>query len=178
MPRLILVNGSPGVGKSTLARRYLEDHQLALLVEVDDLRTALGQWKEHEESKLQARVLALALARAHLEVGHDVVVPQYLGRIELVDQLEAVATDSGAHFDHVIIDDDEYAIVRRFRTRRNRLVVDGDAHPQADVADDDIHALIADGRRRLAEMSASRTDIHVVDARTGDAYSRMLESLR
>lgn len=178
MPRLILVNGSPGVGKSTLARRYLQDHPLALLVEVDDLRTALGEWKEHEESKLQARALALALARTHLEVGHDVVVPQYLGRIEFVDELEAVATGSGARFDHLIIDDDEDAIVRRFRTRRDELAAAGDAHPQADVADHDIEAVIADARRRLTGMSASRTDIHVVDAQAGDPYRQLLAALR
>ena len=33
MPRLIVLNGSPGIGKSTLARRYVEEHPLTLCLE-------------------------------------------------------------------------------------------------------------------------------------------------
>ena len=42
--RLILVNGPPASGKSTLARRYVDDHDRAALVEVDTLRMTLPNW--------------------------------------------------------------------------------------------------------------------------------------
>jgi predicted kinase len=51
MPMLILVNGAPDAGKSTLARRYVESHPLALLLDIDELRTMLGGWREHTESR-------------------------------------------------------------------------------------------------------------------------------
>lgn len=37
--RLIQLDGPPGAGKTTLARRYLADHPLALVVDIDDLTT-------------------------------------------------------------------------------------------------------------------------------------------
>jgi len=93
--RLIHFNGPPGVGKSSLARRYLEDHPLALMVDIDDLRTHLGQWATHEESRLLARDLALALVECHLGAGHEVVVPQFLGRLAFIEKLEATAARCG-----------------------------------------------------------------------------------
>lgn len=42
MIRLILLNGLPGVGKSTLAARYLTDHPGVLVVEADELRSWIG----------------------------------------------------------------------------------------------------------------------------------------
>lgn len=42
--RLIHLNGPPGAGRTTLARQYLADHPLALVVDLDDLRMNLGRW--------------------------------------------------------------------------------------------------------------------------------------
>ena len=44
MRKLVLVNGPPGVGKSTLARRYAADHPLTLAVEIDVVRAMIGAW--------------------------------------------------------------------------------------------------------------------------------------
>jgi predicted kinase len=177
VPRLVLLNGPPGVGKSTVARRYLDDHPLALLIEIDDLRVAMGGWADHEGSRLHARTLALALARTHLGAGLDVVVPQYLGRPAYVDQLQAAASEVGAAFEHVLLVDDRRAIGERFRDRRADLLARGGAHPQADLADDEIDAAIADAERLLAGMVTERGDIVVVRLSAGDPYEAMLASL-
>ena len=177
MARLVLLNGPPGVGKSTVARRYLVDHPLALLIEIDDLRTAMGGWAEHEDSRIHARTLALALARTHLGAGLDVVVPQYLGRPTYIDQLQAAASEVGAAFQHVLLVDDRRAVGERFRERRADLLARGGAHPEADVADEAIDDAIADAERRLAAMVTDRADVAVVRLSAGDPYEAVLASL-
>ncbi|MBA3302830.1 MAG: AAA family ATPase, partial [Acidimicrobiia bacterium] len=41
MPRLILLNGPPGIGKSTLAQRFVDEHPLALNLDLDAVRAML-----------------------------------------------------------------------------------------------------------------------------------------
>ena len=45
-PRLVLLNGPPGIGKSTLSRRYVEAHPGTLDLDVDRLRSFVGGWRE------------------------------------------------------------------------------------------------------------------------------------
>jgi predicted kinase len=139
---LLVLNGAPGVGKSALARRYAEEHALALVIDIDDLRRTLGQWEEIEASRSVARDLAIALARAHLGAGYDVIVPQYLGRREFVERLRVVAEAADARFLEVTLSDDADTIVERFRDRRRELSALGIRHPEADLSEADVAATL------------------------------------
>ena len=98
MPLLILLNGPPGAGKSTLAQRWLDDHPLALNLELDQLWLQLGRWRDNPTATGHtARELALALAATQLAASRSVIVAQYLGRPEFVDQLAEVAGDAFRH---------------------------------------------------------------------------------
>lgn len=46
MSRLIHLNGPPGIGKSTLARRYVSEHPGVLNCDIDVLRTFIGGWED------------------------------------------------------------------------------------------------------------------------------------
>jgi len=115
---LLLLNGPPGVGKSTVAARYVDDHPLALNLDIDVLRAQLGRWQEDpRQAGLLARDLAVAMARTHLLAGHDVVVPQFLARPEFIDRLAALAGSTGVRFVEVILLDSKEKTRRRFQER-------------------------------------------------------------
>ena len=58
--RLIHLNGPPGIGKTTLARRYAAEHLGVLLCDIDVLRTMIGGWQDDDGA---ARGAALAPRR-------------------------------------------------------------------------------------------------------------------
>jgi predicted kinase len=159
---LLLVNGPPGAGKSTVARRYADDHVRSLVVEIDDLRTRLGGWSDDEESKQLARDLATDLIAAHLRRGYDVVVPQYVGRPEFRDRLRELATDLGVTFVEACLVAPVDLLEARFRDRRCELA--GTDHPQADLADDAIGPAIADAVERLQQSTVDGWTRVIVDA--------------
>ncbi len=141
---LLLLNGPPGVGKSTMARLLVQEHPLALCLDLDLLRRSLGRWDEHpERSGLLARELAVAAARVHLMSGHAVVVPQFLGRLPFLERLERLAGEVDAPFRHIALMDSRSSAIARFLARAE--APDGsEQHREA--------AELAGGRAGLGQM--------------------------
>jgi predicted kinase len=117
MTRLIHLNGAPGVGKSTLARRYAADHPGVLLCDVDALRTMISGWQDDDEAAGRSRTAALAMITGYLRTGHDVVLPQLVARVDQLSRFAVAAHDAGAAHVHVMLTADPETLVRRFRDR-------------------------------------------------------------
>jgi len=180
--RLVLINGMPASGKSTLARRYADDHPLTLALDIDVVRAMLGGWlTEPTEAGLLARRLALAVAGEQLRAGHDVVVPQFLGRLDFVLSLKRLAEEADAEFREFALLISPEQAVERFRRRSSRpeTYVHLDAH------------VLLEREGGLGQLAAMHTALHEVLARRPDtmviesldgqverAYRAMVEHLR
>jgi predicted kinase len=175
---LLVLNGAPAVGKSTLGRLYADEHPLALVVDIDLIRTHLGRWDEVDESKQIARDLAVELARAHLQSGRDVVVAQYFGLPEFVERLRRLAAETRATFVEVVLTDEAHEIAERFRRRRSDFATTGTKHPEADLSDGAIASEIIEANDRLVRDAVER-QVDVVSAAGGPhvAYRLLCEAL-
>lgn len=82
----------------------MDTHPLALNLDVDAVRGMLGGWiTQPTDAGLLARAMAKTMASTVLDAGHDVIVPQFLGRRQFVVDLETVADASGAEFVEVAL---------------------------------------------------------------------------
>lgn len=138
-----------------------------MLLEIDAIRCSLGRWEDLEESRLIARSLATAMADSHLRAGHDVIVPQYLGRTEFIDTLDRLAQRRRGDFIEILLVDTEAAVADRFAARRVELSAAGRAHPQVDVNELSISTTIAEAFERLRAVAAQRRRTQVIAVTDG-----------
>jgi predicted kinase len=166
---LILLNGAPGVGKSTVAARFVADRPMVLNLDLDLVRRMLGRWMEAPtEAGLLARDLAVAMIDRHLASGHSVIVPQYLGRPDFIHRLDACAQAAGARFVEVILLASPDTVTARF-SERGRAAAQPSHVEAAQLADparggEPVEAMHA----RLTRLAATRPAAHLIgtDGRT------------
>jgi predicted ABC-type ATPase len=118
---LLLLNGAPGVGKSSLADLLVRHRPMMLALDVDRIKHALGRWDDDAElTGRHARRLAVAMIREHLAAGYDVAVAQYLSRPDFIEELETIAHDAGAQFRELVLTVDAPTLAERLRHRQFR----------------------------------------------------------
>jgi predicted kinase len=179
--RLIMLNGPPAIGKSTIAARYVDDHPLALDLDLDRIRSLLGRWREDRTAAgLATRVIGLAAARAHLRSGHDVIVPQLLTRPELLDAMAEVADQTGAEFIEIALLDSADSSLRRFAERTERGTDPVHVEIGAIVAADGGEEVLRSYHDRLVAFLTDRPHAIVIESVDGDeeaTYRRVLAVL-
>lgn len=176
MPHLVLVNGAPGSGKSTVAAELVRRRPMALALDVDTLKHGLGGWDDDtHHSGLRARELALAAAEVQLRAGDDVVLGQFCARPEFPDQLTGLAARFG-------VDHAEFVLELTPEVLRSRLL---DRHQSPNrpehwvnrgLVDPEEAAALLDSVTRLADQrpEAVRIDASGTLAQTVDRIARHL----
>jgi predicted kinase len=170
---LVLINGAPGSGKSTVAHRLAQDRPLDLALDVDIIKHSLGQWDtDMTAAGYQARRLALAIVGAQLDSVHDVYIGQFLARTEFIEQLQSAAESRVATFVEVILIADEDTLRHRLTHRS--------AHPERAehvvnaslLAAEDVPALV----QAVDEIATMRPSANLVDA--SGSVDATVESVR
>jgi predicted kinase len=176
VPRLILLNGPPASGKSTLARYYADDHPLTLNLDIDRIRAMIGGWRtELSEAGRLARDIALAAARTHLATGHDVVVPQLVARTEFIARLGSLAAVTGATFHEIFLLPGEQPAIRQYAERARSVA--GAVAPDPAISTDRTVAELTQSYRDILRVLTVRPEAAVIRTRRGEielAYSELL----
>jgi predicted kinase len=181
VPQLIVLNGPPACGKSTLAQMYVDEHPLALNLDIDRIRGLIGQWqRDPHGAGLLARAVALAAARTHLLAGYDVVIPQFLGRPEFLEQCQHLAQELSVQFQEIILLDSKENVLRRL-AERTQLSADP-AHVEAQELLDRSGGIteLSAMYDRLLSIVASRPAVKIVQTTHDEperAYRLFLDTL-
>jgi predicted kinase len=167
MSRLIVLNGPPGVGKSTVAARYGAEHPGTLVCDIDVLRTFVSGWDaDYTGAGARIRPAALAMIGAYLRHSGDVVLPQLLAREEELDRFVSAGTDAGAEVVEVLLAADVETCVRRFAARDLASPHRRASRAAVDAAGGD--GVVREYHAALHAMVARRPWTHVVTAHEGD----------
>ncbi|MFI2485749.1 AAA family ATPase [Promicromonospora kroppenstedtii] len=113
MTRLVLLNGLPGVGKSTLAAAWAARRPGTLSLDIDVVRALISG--PPGDTAGPARSLGLVMAVEHLRAGHDVVVPQLVARPEQVRRFAEAAEAASARWTHVLVEAPRGVVAERLR---------------------------------------------------------------
>jgi hypothetical protein len=177
---LVHLNGPPGIGKSTLSALFADRHPGTLNLDIDSLHRLVGGWQDTDGRTHDIlRPVALAMASAHLAGGRDVILPQYLARLEEITAFEKVADAEGAGFREVVLLDERAGSVERFHRREDDS--EWGRHNRRLVAANGGSAMLTTMYDQLLEVLEHRPSAVVVrsvpDAVEG-TYAALLDALR
>ncbi len=113
-PKIILLNGFAGSGKTTIARMYVDNHPLSMVIEGDELIVNIGDWLNNED---KARDLIFILTKnmisTAIKAGHDIILPYLVSKAANVVEIEQIAHGHDANFyEFYLATNKEHAIQR------------------------------------------------------------------
>ncbi len=116
--KLILINGPPGVGKSTVAEKLHKAKPLSYLLEIDALRRNIAYYREHaQESGKLSYDISTAIVEACFNAGSDVIIDKAISDIEVVDSFFQVAKKYNTNTYEFILNASKESVIRRAKNR-------------------------------------------------------------
>jgi predicted kinase len=117
-PKLIVLNGFAAAGKTTIAKKYIAEHSMALVLEADAIVDNIGDWTSNREEVRQLTFeLTKAILRAYLPSGHDVVLPYLVTNAEEVQAFESTAKDCNADYYEFVLHNERVDAIARLLKR-------------------------------------------------------------
>jgi predicted kinase len=117
-PKVILLNGFAGSGKTTIARMYVDYHPLSIVIEGDELIVNIGDWLKNED---RARDLVFKLTKTMvataLKEGHDIILPYLVTNPEEAAEIEQIAHVHNANYYEFYLATEKVHAIERLLSR-------------------------------------------------------------
>lgn len=168
------------MGKSTIARRLRDDRPLSLLVDFDELWLLIGGWQDDGRSQQLAIAAGLAMARAHLQAGYDVVAAQLAVAEDWFADIDAIVSETAATSREIVLLGHPERVATQFRERRAARTRAGVSDVSNNIPDGRVEEVIAWATDELAAIAAARPHTMVIttDGDVDSTYLRVTEALR
>ncbi len=180
-PKLIILNGALGVGKSTLAEKYAEEHPLTLKLDIDEVRRWISNFREKKEiSGPLAKKIAGEMARVHLQAGYDVVISQIFTQAEYIESLESIAKECKADFFEILLATSKENSIQRFIERGKSEGYQDGFRPGGLVTLGGKEKKLEQMYEAMMLMVSNRANTKIVESLEGDiagTYNKLLENL-
>ena len=162
------------------ARRLCDDRPLSLLADFDELWPLIGAWRDNDKAQRLAIAAGLAMARAHLGAGHDVVAAQFSVRQSFFEAIDAIVGETSAACREIVLTGHPKQVASRFRERRAQRTRAGETDVSDNIPDDRIDDVIAWATKELRAIAAERPHTAVIstDGDIESAYLRVRDVLQ
>ena len=162
-PKLILLYGFASSGKTTLAKRYIDEHPLSIAIEGDAIIGMMGQWRSNEE---KARKMVFehtkSIVRNQLTAGYDVLLPYLLTDNIQIEAFEEVANEYDASFLEIYIKIEKEDVISRLLERGTWGEEGSPQLTEADLPE------ITDLYETMEKAMNERRDVKTIISEVGD----------
>lgn len=120
--KLVILNGPPGVGKSTIAARLQKELTSSVVIDIDELRrTTMPDYRERREESLRLSYeLAANVIEDNLKNGHDVIIDKAVSHSDTLDLFIEVGKKNGAEVYEFLLFADKATVQKRADERGYR----------------------------------------------------------
>ncbi len=114
MARLIILNGPPGVGKSTIAARLHKDISNSILLDIDEIRRSIPNYKEQrKESLILAYQEAMRTIEDCLAKDQTVIIDKVVSDSDTLDSFVEAGNKQGVVINEILLFADKESVQKR-----------------------------------------------------------------
>ncbi|MDO8624225.1 MAG: zeta toxin family protein [bacterium] len=112
--KLIILNGPSGIGKSTIATRLHEKMSNSALIDVDELRRSIPNYREQRAESLKLAYQKTGEAiESHFKNGQDVIIDKVISESSILDSFIEIGKKFDANAYEILLFADKEASQKR-----------------------------------------------------------------